>query len=63
MKSPVAGLMYDVVRQRHLAWERIRGLYFNNTIIDMLRNRLADDAHEWFQVHIKKRHVYVPEEF
>ena len=61
LRSAVARLMYRVVAKCHDEWREVRGFSLNNLIIDMLRNRLSHDVHEWLQVYIKKRHVHVPE--
>jgi len=61
MKLRIARELYDVIHRCHNEWQQSRGLRYNNLIIDMLRNPLAQDAQNWYEIHIKKRLVEVPD--
>lgn len=63
MKPEISQIMYQAVATCHEKWRETHGYRFNNSIIDMLRNLLWHDAQEFFEVHIKKRLLEIPEKY
>lgn len=62
MKPDVSGIMFNAVYDAHNRWRETHDYAFNNTIIELLRNRLSDDAQEYYEVHITKRLLQIPPE-
>jgi hypothetical protein len=55
--------MYKIVAEHLRLWGQRHPIVFNNQIIDLLRNRLARDFQDWYEIYINKTKPIVPKKY
>ncbi len=60
-KNELLNFIYMIVHDWHNEWSVENSYCFNNEIIDLLRNQLADDVVEWKAIHIDKKKNITPD--
>jgi len=63
MKLEICSILHNIVHKLHDRWQKKHGFAYNNEIIDLLRNRLSNDAQEWFETYITRRKMKIPKKY
>lgn len=63
MKCEISRIIYDVIYRCHDEWSDKHSYRFNNQIIELLRNRLCEDAQEFYEGNITKRLLEIPKQY